>query len=183
MASIYCLNGLTPCSCLILTAQWGKTIRDRVYGAVSVDDGRAVVLVGGSYFDLLAIKLDSGGNKLWEWRVSWFGCCSYAWWDRPVLCLHGRFAISLLPVCLVVSLVNTPRVENHVLWFGVRVAVESWTVQFGTERCGILHAEIPKPTDSVIFSLFFAVMCSYVSACSQVKILGDIILLKYSRWL
>lgn len=45
---------------------WGD---DRFFGAVSVDDGDGVVLVGERSVFMVAVKLDSNGNELWKWEV------------------------------------------------------------------------------------------------------------------
>jgi len=54
----------------------GTSTYDCLYGAVSVDDGQAVVLTGKSRTSLFAVKLDSDGNKQWEWEVRVLTVCS-----------------------------------------------------------------------------------------------------------
>lgn len=61
------------CPRFTITAQGETPSSDWAYDAVSVDDGQAVVLVGKSSTYLHAVKLDSGGQQLWEWRVSFGG--------------------------------------------------------------------------------------------------------------
>ncbi|CAN0183181.1 unnamed protein product, partial [Ectocarpus fasciculatus] len=53
--------------------QGGSSLHAELRGAVSVDDGHGVVVVGDSDSSPVAIKLDSNGTKLWEWNPETFG--------------------------------------------------------------------------------------------------------------